>query len=168
MKLKLTGTYEQETYKYHPEIQRHLTTGSAIVPIKATMSIENGILRFRFNKYDGFDVGENPKDHEVIWADKFRIKEEKPDYYTWLDNSGKKWEQLIWLGEYISWAGKLLEFKFSMEESGFMDVCALWPHKRYRVRSIPKEVRYESTIFDADEVTQKMVKSLFKEFSDET
>jgi len=165
MKLKLTGTYEQTTYKWYPEVEQHLHHGIAIVPIKVTLTTENGMAKFSIIQYDGFNYDQDPNTAMTKHIGKFGSSDLEPAYRKWNDNSGGTWEGLTWVGEYISWAQKCCEFHISRHiESAFTDVHAVWPHKKYDYRGAPIDMVMRSTIFDIDEKSNVILDKLFQEY----
>ena len=161
MKLTLTGTYEQTTYKWYPGYDYSVSHGTAIVPIKVTLTTEDNAAKFNIHKYDGFDYDQDPATALVKHAGAFKDLDMEPAYRQWKDQSGGTWEELTWVGEYISWASECCEFHISRHvESAFTDVHAIWPHKRYSTSKY-KEMKFESTIFDLDNKSKQALENLF-------
>lgn len=165
MKLKLTGTYEQTTYKWEQSIEQHIHHGTAIVPIKVTLTTENGLARFSIIRYDGFNYDQDPSIAMTKHVGKFQGMDLEPAYRQWNDNSGGAWESLTWVGEYISWAQKCCEFQISRHiDSLFTDVHAVWPHKKYDYPRAPIDMVMRSTIFDIDEKSKSVLEELFGQY----
>ena len=161
MKLTLTGTYEQTTYKWSQEFETHHTHGTVLVPIKVTLTTADNTAKFNFHKYDAFNYDQDPNTALVKHIGQFKGLDMEPAYRQWKDNSGGTWEGLTWVGEYITYESKCCEFHISRHIStDFVDVHALWPHKRYPTSKY-KEMKYESTIFGLDARSKQALENLF-------
>lgn len=163
MKITLTGHYDPTTFIYSPEVGQHLTQGTVQVPMKATLQVDGNKLRFNIWTYEAIMVGEDPAKFKKVWADSFKMADPEPATSTWKDNSGGEWKGLTWVGEYVSWEGKCHEFHIHWT-GNFACVDALWLHKRYNVRGVHKQMKWEGGLMYLDDKSLKLVEDMFEQY----
>lgn len=149
MKLVLTGTYIQETYRWTPvdDRQELLSTGQLqTLDIKASIDWKEGQLRFRFNSYEAIMADEPLEKALNVWADKIACAE-GPHTSTWKDVSGGEWYGLTAIGPYISYAMDCPDFRIGVT-GRFCTVGAKWWHRRWKGDN--PSLRHQSTLLDLD------------------
>lgn len=153
MKLILTGNYTQSTYAWNE--QGHYVGGTISVPMRVTITQQDGYVYFKVWDYDPIDVGSNPQQHLKKHMGKF-VFNSKPAVTIHKDNSDGTWKSITWTGEYVDWAARLCELRVSQAQYGdrLTDVHVAWPHKNSGFRS-------EMVLLYLDAKSQQKLDELF-------
>lgn len=160
MKLKLTGTYQQDLYAWTPIDGRQelLSTGRyQQLEMKAAVEWKDGVLRFRFNNYEALMDNQPLELFLKVWADKIPCAEGLHTS-TWKDMSGGEWYGLTAIGPYLSHAQDCSDLRIGVT-GNFCTVSAKWWHRRWK--GADPGLRLESTLFYLDDKSVEQFAELY-------
>jgi hypothetical protein len=84
----------------------------------------------------------------------------EPNYRTGIDNSGKAYEMVEWLGEWYREAHKCISVSIQTWDRKDVYILALWPHKTYGYRGEYPQFGGESTIARLDDASAVRLSTL--------